>query len=67
VHKPKYRLKEIRIPRNISELGSLYIDLGAERVIAAERANEKIAVEVKGFLGSSAVTSIKFSDLSTRR
>jgi hypothetical protein len=37
-------------------LGSLYIDLGAERIISAERANEKIAVEVKSFLSSSAIS-----------
>jgi hypothetical protein len=33
------------------------IDLGAERLIAAERSGEKIAVEVKSFLtGTSAIT-----------
>jgi hypothetical protein len=35
-------------------LGSLYVDLGAERIIAAERKNEKIGVEIKSFLGGSA-------------
>lgn len=34
----------------------MYIDLGAERIFAAERNNEKIAVEVKSFLGPSATT-----------
>lgn len=34
----------------------LYIDLGAERLIAAERGREVIAVEVKSFIGTSAVT-----------
>ena len=29
------------------------IDLGAEKLIAAERANEKIVVEIKSFLGES--------------
>lgn len=33
----------------------MYIDLGAEKVIGAERNGEKIAVEVKSFLGQSAV------------
>ncbi|MEI6328248.1 MAG: XisH family protein [Pseudanabaena sp. ELA645] len=33
----------------------LYIDLGAERLIAAERNNEKIAVEIKSFVGNSSV------------
>jgi hypothetical protein len=37
-------------------LGSLYVDLGAERIIAAERSNEKIAVEIKSFLSGSAVS-----------
>jgi hypothetical protein len=34
----------------------LHIDLGAERLIAAQRENEKIAVEVKSFLAPSAIT-----------
>jgi hypothetical protein len=29
------------------------VDLGAERVIAAERGNQKIAVEIKSFIGRS--------------
>jgi hypothetical protein len=33
----------------------MYIDLGAKKVIGAERNGEKIAVEVKSFLGQSAV------------
>ena len=32
-----------------------YVDLGAERPIAAEKEDEKIAVEVKCFVGRSAV------------
>lgn len=32
------------------------IDLGAERIFAADHNNEKLAVEVKGFLGPSATT-----------
>ena len=31
----------------------MYVDLGAKRLIAAERAEEKIAVEVKSFIGDS--------------
>jgi hypothetical protein len=31
----------------------LSIDLGAEQVLAAERGNEKIAIEIKSFLGES--------------
>lgn len=39
-------------------LGNLYSssDLGAERVIAAEKGNEKIAVEIKSFVGQSPVS-----------
>jgi len=33
----------------------MYVDLGAERLLAAEKGEEKIAVEVKTFLGSSAI------------
>jgi hypothetical protein len=32
------------------------IDLGAERLIAAEKADEKIAVEIKSFVGASTVS-----------
>lgn len=32
------------------------IDLGAEKLLAAERENEKIAVEIKSFLNPSAIT-----------
>lgn len=34
----------------------LYIDLGAERIIAAQKDEEKIAVEIKSFVGNSATT-----------
>jgi XisH protein len=34
----------------------VYIDLGAERLIAAERGNEQIAVEIKSFIGLSILT-----------
>jgi len=32
------------------------VDLGAEKLLAAEKADEKIAVEIKSFLNASAVT-----------
>lgn len=32
------------------------VDLAAERIIAAEKDNEKIAVEIKSFLNASAIT-----------
>ena len=34
----------------------LYIDLGAEQAIKAEQNEQKIAIEIKSFLGQSAVT-----------
>lgn len=34
----------------------LYIDLGAQRIIAAQKGEEKIAVEIKSFVGNSATT-----------
>ena len=34
----------------------MYIDLGAEKIIAAEKNNEKIAVEVKSFIGTSTIS-----------
>ncbi len=38
------------------ELGKLYIDLGAEKVLAAEQAGKKIAVEIKSFVQNSAIS-----------
>ncbi len=34
----------------------MYIDLGAEKLIAAEKEGKKIAVEIKSFLGGSAIS-----------
>ncbi|WP_318528444.1 element excision factor XisH family protein [Plectonema radiosum] len=34
----------------------LYVDLGAEKVIAAQKENQKIAVEIKSFLSYSVIT-----------
>lgn len=38
---------------------TVYADLAAERMIAAERGKEKIAVEIKSFIRRSAVQDIK--------
>ncbi len=44
-------------PLDISFGGvQMYIDLGAERLIAAEKNGEKIAVEIKSFLSASAIS-----------
>ena len=37
----------------------LFIDIGAERLMAAEKAGEKIAIEVKSFVSSSDVDDLK--------
>ncbi len=37
----------------------LYVDLAAQRLIVAEKHNQKIGVEVKSFLGRSAVTELE--------
>lgn len=38
---------------------TIYVDLAAERIIAAERGKEKIAVEIKSFRCRSAVQDVK--------
>jgi hypothetical protein len=40
----------------IENITDMYIDLGAERIIAAEREGEIIAVEVKSFIGTSTIS-----------
>ncbi|VXD11285.1 conserved hypothetical protein [Planktothrix serta PCC 8927] len=37
----------------------LFVDLGAEKLLAAQRQNEKIAVEIKSFAGSSQVNDLE--------
>lgn len=37
-------------------IAEVYIDLAAEKLLAAERDNQKIAVEVKSFIGGSAIS-----------
>jgi XisH protein len=41
------------------ELTTLYVDLAAERAIAAEKDNQKIAVEVKSFIGKSETADLE--------
>ena len=38
---------------------NLFVDLGAERLIAAEKGSEKIAVEIKSFTGPSDVRELQ--------
>ena len=37
----------------------LYVDLGAKRLIAAQKENQKIAVEIKSFVGNSQVADLQ--------
>ena len=37
----------------------LFVDLGAEKLIAAEKANQKIAVEIKSFVSKSQVRDLE--------
>jgi hypothetical protein len=37
----------------------LYVDLGAEKLIAAQKGNQKIAVEIKSFVGNSQVADLE--------
>lgn len=41
------------------EDATAFVDLGAERVIAAEKDSQKIAVEIKSFVGRSALQEIE--------
>ena len=43
------------------EDAQVFIDLGAERLIAAERGSEKIAVEIKSFIGRSTIRDIEIA------
>src|SRR5256885_2104994 len=38
---------------------NLYVDLGAERILAAEKAGEQIAVEIKTFSGKSEIRDLE--------
>src|SRR5579862_6004521 len=38
-----------------------YVDLGAERVVAAEKAGKRIAVEVKSFVGASQMRDLELA------
>ena len=40
-------------------LKDLFVDLGAEQLVAAEKANQQIAVEIKSFVGPSEVEDLK--------
>ncbi len=37
----------------------MYVDLGAEQLLAAEKTDRQIAVEIKGFVGASEMTDLE--------
>lgn len=37
----------------------MYVDLGAEQVVTAEKSGQKIAVEIKSFIGASELNDIE--------
>lgn len=44
-----------------AEDATVFVDLGAERLIAAEQGSTKIAVEVKTFIGASAIRDMELA------
>ncbi len=42
-------------------LRNVFVDLGAQRVLAAEKDEEKIAVEIKSFLGASDIRDLEMA------
>ena len=55
--KDNWKITHDPLTIRISEAVKLQIDLAAESAIAAERNNEKIAVEIKSFLGDSDISA----------
>lgn len=56
LHKDGWTITDDPLHLRLGGLMDMYIDLGAEKVIAAEKAGRKIAVEIKSFLGSSTLS-----------
>jgi XisH protein len=55
LEKEGWKITHDPLPLNIGSL-RLEVDLGAEKLIAAQKGNRKIAVEVKSFLRTSKIT-----------
>ena len=56
LHKDGWIITDDPLHIRLGGVINMYIDLGAEKVIAAEKAGRKIAVEIKSFLGASTIT-----------
>jgi hypothetical protein len=56
LHKDGWTITDDPLHLRLGGIIDMYVDLGAEKVIAAEKAGRKIAVEIKSFLGASTIT-----------
>ncbi|QLE42812.1 fatty-acid oxidation protein subunit alpha [Nostoc sp. C052] len=56
LQKDGWRITHDPLLIRIENITDMYIDLGAERIIAAEREGQIIAVEVKNFIGTSTIS-----------
>lgn len=56
LQKDGWRITHDPLLIRIEGISDIYIDLGAEKIIAAEREGEAIAVEVKSFIGTSTIS-----------
>ena len=55
LQKDGWKITHDPLTLRVDAVTDLHIDLGAEMLIAAEREGEKIAIEIKSFLGQSAI------------
>jgi XisH protein len=55
LEKEGWKITHDPLTLKVDAVTDLHIDLGAEMLIGAEREHEKIAVEIKSFLGQSAI------------
>ena len=56
--KDGWRISHDPFPMKIGA-ADLFVDLGADKILAAEKDNRKIAVEIKSFLGKSIVADVQ--------
>ncbi len=56
LQKDGWRITHDPLTVRIEGIADMYIDLGAQKLIAAEQNGQKIAVEVKSFIGTSTIS-----------
>ena len=56
LQKDGWRISHDPLTVRIEGIADMYIDLGAQKLIAAEQNGQKIAVEVKSFIGTSTIS-----------